>query len=377
VKTHKGVASKKPPRVLAEPLLWSFCVGSWIVHLSGKRTIHEVTRKYTNLGTLFFVFSAVLLILGWSAQVQGQRNWTRQPSGSLAWLHSVFFLDQERGWIVGSRGTLLSTTDGGKSWRPQQRPAEDVLRDIYFTDELNGWIVCERNIYELKSNEDPRTYLLQTTDGGEQWQRVNLTGKDVDLRLTRAVFSPSGRGWAFGEFGAVYAQRGEKSEWVRLNAPTRNVLLGGTFVDDYRGWIVGAGATILQTADGGETWHLSRLVNATGIRFTATSFVDNRLGWAVGHGGAVFRTTNGGRTWQQLDAGTKENLNDVKFLDANEGWAAGANGTIIYTSDGGLNWTVEPTGTEHQIERLFFTSRAKGWAVGFGGTLIEYARAPR
>jgi photosystem II stability/assembly factor-like uncharacterized protein len=297
--------------------------------------------------------------------------------GTLAWLHSVFFLDEHRGWIVGSRGTLLATVDRGKTWQTQTAPSSDILRDIFFSDELNGWIVCERNIYEMQSKDDARTYLMRTSDGGQLWQRVNLTGKEVDLRLSRAVFSRNGRGWAFGEGGAVFAMREAKEPWVRLNPPTRSLLLGGVFIDDDRGWIVGAGATILQTSDGGETWHLSRLANANGVRFTAASFVDNRLGWAVGYAGAIFRTTNGGRTWQQLSSGVTADLNDVKFLDANEGWAAGSQGTIVHTTDGGLNWSEESTGTEHTIERLFFTSRTQGWAVGFGGTLISFVHPER
>ncbi len=301
--------------------------------------------------------------------------WKRQSTGTLAWLHSVFFFDQNRGWVVGSKGALLATQDGGRSWKAEPRPSADVLRDIYFLDELNGWLVCERNVYELKSNEDPRTYLMNTTDGGAHWKRVNIGGADVDARLIRAVFSPGGRGWAFGEFGAIFTSHDSGLNWIRVPAPTRHLLLGGTFLDDNRGWLVGAGATILQTADGGETWHRSLLPNAKGVRFTATSFVDNRLGWAVGSGGNVYRTVNGGRTWQAQNSTVSADLFDVKFIDALEGWAVGAEGTLIYTQDGGLHWTVEPSGTTHPLERVFFANRTHGWAVGFGGTILAYVRA--
>ena len=160
-----------------------------------------------------------------------------------------------------------------------------------------------------------------------------------------------------------------------LHSPTRHLLLGGTFIDDNRGWLVGAGATILQTSDGGETWHVSRLTETQGVRFNATSFIDNRLGWAVGSDGAVFCTVNGGRTWQAQRSGVSADLLDVKFLDALEGWAVGAEGTAIHTADGGLNWVKEPSATRHPIERVFFADRTHGWAVGFGGTILNYVRA--
>lgn len=314
------------------------------------------------------------VLLASTAAAQGNA-WKRQPTGSMAWLHSVFFLDQNRGWAVGSKGSLLATEDGGKTWRAKPRPAEDVLRDIYFSDALNGWVVCERNVYELKTKDEARTYLINTSDGGEHWSRVVMSGADADSRLVRAIFSPSGRGWAFGEGGAIYASQETGQNWVRLQAPTRHLLLGGTFIDDYRGWVVGAGGTIIQTSDGGETWHLTQLPDAKGVRFTAASFVNNRVGWAVGSGGCVYRTTNGGRTWQAQDSLVSADLLDVKFLDAVEGWAVGADGTVIYTNDGGLHWAAEQSGTTHPLERVFFADRMHGWAVGFGGTILAFVRA--
>ena len=300
-------------------------------------------------------------------------SWARQKAGTMAWLHSVFFVNKDRGFAVGGNGTIMRTTDGGLTW--QMRPAfgNDVIRDVFFLDEQNGWLVCEVNVYQLKTNDEPRTYIMKTTDGGENWNRVEL--KEFDAALMRTVFSRSGRGWAFGEAGVIYTTRDSGETWSRLQSPTRRLLLGGIFVDDDRGWIVGAGATIIQTSDGGETWYQSRLpqVEKT-VRFNAASFVDNRLGWAVGSGGSVFRTNNGGRTWQRQESGVDVDLFDVKFLDAKEGWAVGAEGTIIHTVDGGVRWTTERSETQHPLERVFFTDKTRGWAVGFGGTVVAYQR---
>ncbi len=339
-----------------------------------RRTKQAIGNRQSAIGNRFPAVCLALILFAPAVHAQGGA-WARQTSGSLSWLHGVFFLDQNRGWTVGGYGALLATEDGGKTWKARPRPTEDSLRDIYFADSNNGWILCERNVYQLKSNDEPRTYLMNTTDGGEKWERVIIPRADVNARLVRAVFSPSGRGWAFGEDGVVFKSSAEGGEWTRVHSPTRHLLLGGTFIDDYRGWLVGAGATILQTSDGGETWHVSRLTETQGVRFNATSFIGNRLGWAVGSGGAVFRTVNGGRTWQAQRSGVSADLLDVKFLDALEGWAVGAEGTAIHTADGGLNWMKEPSATRHPIERVFFADRTHGWAVGFGGTILNYVRA--
>ena len=307
------------------------------------------------VGLLFCLAAAVTAV--------AQAGWAKQPAGTMAWLHSVFFIDQNRGWAAGSKGTLLHTEDGGRPWKSIAASTDDVVRDVLFTDQQNGWLVCEVNAYQLKSVDDPRAYLMRTTDGGAKWTRVEIKGFDVDAILVRAVFSHGGRGWAFGEAGAIFTTR-DAGE------------LGGTFIDDDRGWVVGAGATIIQTSDGGDTWYQSTLPDVEkSVRFTATSFFDNRVGWAVGSGGIDYRTTNGGRTWQKQESGVTTDLFDVKFVDAQEGWAVGAEGTIIHTTDGGGHWTTERSGTPHPLERVFFTDKAHGWAVGFGGTVVVYTKS--
>lgn len=343
----------------------------------GKRQLTIGNQKSRScLLPLFPAFCLLLLLPLFASTAVAQTGaWTPQHTGTLAWLHSVFFLDRDRGWAVGSKGMFLATTDGGKTWKIKPRPSDVIIRDIYFSDELKGWIVCEKNIYELKGNEEPRTYLMSTDDGGNHWTRVEIKGVERDMRLVRAVFSPSGRGWTFGEGGAVFTKQEPDAEWVALQSPTRHLLLGGTFIDDHRGWLVGAGATIIQTSDGGETWYQSRLPAAKGVRFNAASFVDNRTGWAVGSNGTVYHTTNGGRTWTAQVSGVSTDLLDVKFLNASEGWAVGTEGTVIHTSDGGLTWTTELTSTKHPLERVFFADRTRGWAVGFGGTILTYVRA--
>jgi photosystem II stability/assembly factor-like uncharacterized protein len=284
--------------------------------------------------------SAVLIVLCLSVPVCARftmaqtGSWSKQRTGSLAWLHSVYFLNQNRGWAIGSKGTILATVDGGLTWQPTPSSSTDVLRDIIFVDQNNGWLVVEVNLYELKTKDQPRAYLMRTTDGGEHWERVDIKGIDVDARLVRAVFSSAGKGWIFGEAGVIYTTHDGGDSWKRLLSPTRHLLLGGMFVDEFRGWLVGAGGTIIQTSDGGDTWYQSRFPQTTSpIRFAAASFVDNRLGWAVGN-----------------------------------------EGTIISTNDGGQHWVSEPSGTDHSLERIFFADRNRGWAVGFGGTIVSYTR---
>lgn len=341
------------------------------------KVLESASFLVPHLSSLIPYLCVACALLGLCAgRVRASSPWARQQSNTMAWLHAVYFLDAQRGWAVGSGGALLHTEDGGETWVVMRRPTRDALRDVYFADEERGWLVCERSIYLLKEKDEPRTYLMNTVDGGRSWRRVNVTARDVDTRLVRALFTRDGRGWAFGEAGALYTTYDGGRSWVRQRVPTRHLLLGGAFLNAEEGWLVGAGATLLQTSDGGETWRAGAITGLTAqVRFTAVSFVDRLRGWAVGSQGRVFATTDGGIRWRPQVSGVTADLYDVKFLDAWEGWAAGAGGVLIHTTDGGRSWAIEPSGTTHPLERLFFVSRERGWAVGFGGTIVAYAPA--
>ncbi len=324
-------------------------------------------------GALSMLLLFLFIVAFANSAARASAQWTKQKSNTLAWLHAVYFIDEQKGWAVGGNGALLSTDDGGAKWRTLPRPAEDALRDLYFADANTGWIVCERNIYQLKMENEPRTYLLRTRDGGATWQRVDVTKASPDERLVRAIFTNNGtRGWAFGEAGALYATRDGGASWARQRLPTRRLLLGGAFFDTDQGWLVGAGATLLQTLDGGETWRMGNALDASNARLNAASFVDATHGWAVGAQGRILFTTNGGRTWRAQNSMIATDLYDVKFVDRGEGWAVGAEGVLLHTMNGGATWALERSGTTHPLERLYLIGRTRGWAVGFGGTIIAY-----
>ncbi len=358
----RNISPLRGERITPAPLITS----------SRARCAHRLVRSASCL--LLSAFFLLLIAHG-SLLTASAATWTRRPSGTMAWLHAVYFLDQNHGWVAGSGGTLLETSDGGQTWRKLLPLTKDNLRDVYFASEKIGWLVAERDVLKLKTNDEPRTYLLKTEDGGFSWRRVFLNGSDVNARLVRAVFADAERGWVFGETGVVFATRDGGAHWIRQPSPTKHLLLGGAFADYTHGWLVGAGATILQTSDGGMTWRSGIVRDGDGARFTAASFVGDRLGWAVASAGRVFATTDGGRTWFEQRSNVDADLLDVKFIEASEGWAVGSQGTLLHTLDGGMHWSVESSGTSHVLERLFVIDRNHGWAVGFGGTILNYSQA--
>ncbi|MBW1856177.1 MAG: hypothetical protein JRJ00_16160 [Deltaproteobacteria bacterium] len=67
-------------------------------------------------------------------------EWKLQESGTKdLLLCEASFVDDTTGWVVGIKGTIIHTTDGGKSWNEQESGTEKNIFSVSFTDAQNGW----------------------------------------------------------------------------------------------------------------------------------------------------------------------------------------------------------------------------------------------
>ena len=124
-------------------------------------------------------------------------------------------------------------------------------------------------------------------------------------------------------------------------------------LDVQNGWMI-TDATVLQTQDGGSTWHdvtppgMHALGSGTGA-----SFLDSDRGWILiadpsdpANKGILYHTTDGGIRWNSNTVPFQST--DLYFLDDSNGWSmvnaghdsAGNMAVRFYqTYDGGVNWT--------------------------------------
>ncbi len=296
-------------------------------------------------------------------------GWIKQKVNSFAWFQGVYFLNEQKGWIVGSRGTILATQDGGDSWQKLSSGTDDTLRDVYFFDEQYGLILCERNRYQLGGSAP--SYLIKTTDGGAHWSPMEIGGAGSPM-LVNFFFGKDQRGWAVGEGGAVFSMEDSANAWRKHTSPTVFAMMDGAFSNDLNGCLVGGGGTILFTEDGGQLWNISTVFGKSETKLNSVFFTDARNGWTVGSQGKIFATTNGGKSWRPQPTTVTADLFDVNFTSANEGWAVGANGTLLRTQSAGRVWSSVGSSVTHKLERVFFVNPNKGWVVGFGGTVLRY-----
>jgi photosystem II stability/assembly factor-like uncharacterized protein len=234
--------------------------------------------------------------------VSGQRlEWSAQSSGALAKLYGVFFVDRDRGWVVGSGGALLTTEDGGAKWRRQalpERQSGETLNDVWFFNPDRGLLLGEYGLVNRKGevNWSERAFLLTSKDRGANWEAGALQRSPIgsqsgdtlkngrpspDPILLRMSFANDQAGWAVGESGSIQRTIDGGATWTPQESPTRKLLYDVAAIDDGHAWAVGAGGTVLRTVDGGRNWDEQPPGVIQALR--AVHFADSKRGRSEGN----------------------------------------------------------------------------------------------
>lgn len=281
-------------------------------------------------------------------------------------LNGVFFISATKGWAVGNRGTILTTSDGGRNWTSQTSGVTEDLLDVYFTSPTKGCAVGRLST------------LLTTSDGGATW--TGGSGGIIGNDIYGLYFLNATQGWAAGPQGLILVTNDGGSNWGVQNTMTGARYNSVYFANANQGWAVGTDYTvgsgmgigkIVSTTNGGNNWTVQS--PGTLNKLYGVHFVSATQGWAVGESGTILTTTNGGSTWTGQSAPTSNSLYSVFFISATQGWIAGQNGTILTTINGGATWTQQPTGvTNTYLNDVRFNTAGQGWAVGGGSTVLLY-----
>lgn len=204
--------------------------------------------------------------------------------------------------------------------KPLPASVIDTFNDIYMLDENHGW-VCGTN-----------GLILVTTNGGVSWPIVPV---DTKRSLNGIHFYNSSLGWVVGDNGVIARSSSAGQTWSLLNSPTTLNLNSVYAASQTVVWAVGNSGVILKASNGVSFVQMSA---PTTVNLNRVYFSDLNHGWIVGDDGVILMTTNGGVTWTQSSSGVTVDLNSVRFYNTNFGFAVGDGGTILRSSDGGVTW---------------------------------------
>ena len=184
--------------------------------------------------------------LGWAVTLDdhlilkttdGGQTWTQQNSGlSGNPRHTnVFFSDELNGFVLGYtypefQHYILKTTDGGQTWTSNFNFQNTSLYTIYFSDQNIGWIGGING------------FLLKTTDAGSTWQIQN---SGTSSSISDLYFTDENKGWYTGFDGTLFKTRDGGNSWLKQEVLIQDDLRGVFFFDEADGWAVGSNGIIL------------------------------------------------------------------------------------------------------------------------------------
>merc|ERR1712224_263269 len=300
-------------------------------------------------------------------------------------LLDVDFINDNDGYLLGTRQTLLETNNGGKNWIPKE--TSTILDDkinyrfnsISFTNE-EGWIVGKPAV------------LLHSNNGGKNWKYIPLSSKlpgsplkitaiensraemitdqgaiystadtaktwqaalqeTVDATLNRTVSSGiSGASYFEGFFSNVnrssngryvaVSSRGNffmtwipgENNWTPHNRPTGRRIQNMGWNPNGCLWLTTRGGEVLFGREQGVSEDFSTTkLQSRGFGILDLGFRSPDLAYACGGSGSLFRTIDGGKTWKR-DKSADDlagNLYLIKFFGANNGFILGNDAILL------------------------------------------------
>lgn len=202
----------------------------------------------------------------------------------------------QAGYAAGAFGTLLETTDGGGSWSGLRTGTATALSRVQIVDPTtvvtSGGCVARRSI-----------------DGGATFSRIAFTPVESSCDVGVQDLS---------------------------------------FADQQTGWLLLADGSVLQTADGGQTFTPRTAVPQTTAAGGAATggallFRTASTGYATTSHGAIYATSDQGQSWTQV-ASTGIGLDRLTPVGEKRIFATGTGGVLARSSDGGLTWEARSAG---------------------------------
>jgi photosystem II stability/assembly factor-like uncharacterized protein len=199
---------------------------------NGGNTVDSVTLADPLLTDVFFAGPKLAYAIGhffWRSDDAGD-HWTRVVDNNQTdfkdSFKSLFFLDEQTGWIAGGDG-IYKTVDSGYHWTLQSTPGFEFSTptakygNIHFFDAMRGfcssptsfgsslnagidWVkrfnmqTFYHDIHFINADTGyitDKEYIWKTTDGGNNWRKeVVLPGK----KILELHFTDANHGWAVG-----------------------------------------------------------------------------------------------------------------------------------------------------------------------------------
>jgi photosystem II stability/assembly factor-like uncharacterized protein len=217
----------------------------------------------------------------------GGATWVQARVPARSMLNAVTAIDGKQAWAVGHDAVILYTGDGGKTWERQHWAPDDAspLFDVWFENANHGLAV------------GAYAYVLETNDGGKTWEQRDVD--EEERHWYKIVEASDGTLFVPAEFGAVFRSKDKGTTWEALDTPYGGTYFGAAALKDGALLIFGMSGKIFRSVDGGQSWEPITVDRTAGLQ-AGLQLADGTL-ILTGLGGTILVSKDDGKSFQMTN----------------------------------------------------------------------------
>jgi photosystem II stability/assembly factor-like uncharacterized protein len=225
----------------------------------------------------------------------------KTPLALVGETHKLHFTDDKNGWAFDSDSNLIRTTDGGANWQNVELPEDLAIGEMAWVSPQIGFIAGAK--YGSDDSET-EVRILRTTNGGRSWQEA---GSFASKYAVWQLLAPTARNLILNLGGnELYLSNDGGQNW--REALVEGVIENVVCDKAGDGWVLARQTHRLHKYGADISDEADTLVSRTPAKkWRAMDIGRNGLGMAVGYDNLVAVTKDGGKTWREagltLEAG--------------------------------------------------------------------------
>jgi len=224
---------------------------------------------------------------------------------------SIFFVNENVGFLTCYNGSILKTTDSGETWYEINSNNELPLYDINFINESIGFAVGGNASCGGSGCTPPGSIMLKTIDGGESWIKQEIYSDKSELHLIE--FASNSKGFAIG-LGTNLITIDAGMTWEPYPTNFGGYIYDLQFISENVGFLSGIKGILYKTIDGGATWiDISLDIS---YQLYTVGFQTEEIGY-LGSYKKLMKTTDSGASWVFMDYAPTW-VRSVNFTPENE-----------------------------------------------------------
>lgn len=232
--------------------------------------------------------------------------------------------------VVGERGHILLSRDGGTSWQQVVAPTRTMLTAVAFADARTGCAVGHDEA------------IVCTWDGGDHWELVHFAPEEEQPLLT-VLFLDQHRGFAAGAYGVFLETSDGGRSWQGRRISEDDLHFNHlALAAGGRVFLAAESGVILRSDDAGLSWH--EVASPYHGSFFGTLPLAGDAVLAFGLRGNLFRSDDAGETWRELESNTEGLLTHGTVLGDGTVVISALGGGVLVSRDGGRSFGL------HQLE---------------------------